>query len=351
MSNREVVARVIELACDQQGSRLIQMRLDASGRYTGSHQNPDDIFGAAFVTALHEMVLPCLAELVVSPFANYTVQKLMVLGTQEQRNELAGWLRGRVVDMSFHLYGCRVVQRALDVASLELQSQLAAEFEPAVLRCVRDCNANHCIQKVIERVPPHRLQFVVDALMDAGVIIEMATHTFGCRVVQRLLEHGTSDQTRPLLVELVQAVPALSQDPYANYVIQHVLKHGRAEHRTTVIDRLRGQYVLCAQHKFASNVIEKAIEHGSATEREQIIDELLGADADGWGFLSIMKHRYGNFVASKCFSFANSRQKVRIQALVEQNLDALLSFTFSKHLARIICPPLSPARPAQRKGR
>lgn len=51
----------------------------------------------------------------------------------------------------------------------------------------------------------------------------MSTHPYGCRVIQRILEHCTQEQTTPILEELHQQTEQLIQDQYGNYVIQHVL--------------------------------------------------------------------------------------------------------------------------------
>ena len=37
-----------------------------------------------------------------------------------------------------------------------------------VLKCVKDQNGNHVVQKVIEKVKPERLQFIIDAFTEGG---------------------------------------------------------------------------------------------------------------------------------------------------------------------------------------
>lgn len=56
-----------------------------------------------------------------------------------------------------------------------------------------------------------------------GQVFTLSTHPYGCRVIQRILEHCTGDQTSPVLEELHQHTEQLLQDQYGNYVIQHVL--------------------------------------------------------------------------------------------------------------------------------
>ena len=59
-------------------------------------------------------------------------------------------------------------------------------------------------------------------------VYSLSTHPYGCRVIQRILEHCTSEQTTSILQELHDSTEQLLQDQYGNYVIQHVLEHGKA---------------------------------------------------------------------------------------------------------------------------
>lgn len=83
-------------------------------------------------------------------------------------------------------------------------------------------------------------------------VLQLSTHPYGCRVIQRILEHCTSDQTNPILEELHSETENLVQDQYGNYVIQHVLEHGRPEDKSKLINSVRGKVLTLSQHKFAS---------------------------------------------------------------------------------------------------
>lgn len=54
-------------------------------------------------------------SLMCDVFGNYVVQKFLEHGTPEQRARLAGAMRGSVKALSLQMYGCRVVQKALEV--------------------------------------------------------------------------------------------------------------------------------------------------------------------------------------------------------------------------------------------
>lgn len=62
-----------------------------------------------------------------------------------------------------------------------------AELDGHIMRCVRDQNGNHVIQKVIECVPSPRIANLLDNFLLC--VVPLSAHPFGCRVVQRILEH------------------------------------------------------------------------------------------------------------------------------------------------------------------
>jgi len=71
------------------------------------------------------------------------------------------------------------------------------ELDGNILRCVKDQNGNHVIQKVIECLPRDQLEFIVGEFN--GQVMQLSTHPYGCRVVQRVLEHCTEDQYKPVM--------------------------------------------------------------------------------------------------------------------------------------------------------
>ncbi|KAL0604958.1 Pumilio-like protein 1 [Plecturocebus cupreus] len=132
-------------------------------------------------------------------------------------------------------------------------NEMVRELDGHVLKCVKDQNGNHVVQKCIECVQPQSLQFIIDAFK--GQVFALSTHPYGCRVIQRILEHCLPDQTLPILEELHQHTEQLVQDQYGNYVIQHVLEHGRPEDKSKIVAEIRGNVLVLSQHKFARCVL------------------------------------------------------------------------------------------------
>lgn len=69
-------------------------------------------------------------------------------GSPEQRSVLVEKIRGQVMVLALQMYGCRVIQKALETLDEEGQASIISELEGQVLKCVKDQNGNHVVQKV-----------------------------------------------------------------------------------------------------------------------------------------------------------------------------------------------------------
>lgn len=68
------------------------------------------------------------------------------------------------------------------MVDVDQQSQMVSELSGAIMKCVRDQNGNHVIQKCIECVPQDRIQFIISSFY--GQVVALSTHPYGCRVIQ-----------------------------------------------------------------------------------------------------------------------------------------------------------------------
>lgn len=74
---------------------------------------------------------------------------------------------------------------------MDQKTKMVMELDGQIMRCVRDQNGNHVIQKCIECVPENSIQFIVTTFYDQ--VVTLSTHPYGCRVIQvrkiNLLHH------------------------------------------------------------------------------------------------------------------------------------------------------------------
>ena len=74
---------------------------------------------------------------------------------------------------------------------------IVSELEGNILRCVKDQNGNHVIQKIIECLPKDKLEFIIQSFN--GQVMQLSTHPYGCRVIQRILEHCNEEDNKSVL--------------------------------------------------------------------------------------------------------------------------------------------------------
>lgn len=229
------------------------------------------------------------------------------------------------------------------------------------VRCIHDQNGNHVIQKAIECVPTDKLPEILEACMVD--ITALSAHSFGCRIVQRILEHCTLPHVvNSVMNTVLAATGVLTRDQFGNYVIQHVVQHGTRQQRSHIISKLAPNVVQLAQHKFASNVIEKCLMFGSAADRELLVSYVLARPSSAGGerrthqpgeasdgaaagdappagednLVAMMKHQFGNYVVQKLLEMCSPQQQEMLLARIRSQAPALRKYPYCKHiLARV----------------
>ena len=63
----------------------------------------------------------CYFSLMTDVFGNYVIQKFFEFGTSEQKQTLAQRVRGHVLPLALQMYGCRVIQKALESIPADMQ--------------------------------------------------------------------------------------------------------------------------------------------------------------------------------------------------------------------------------------
>lgn len=119
----------------------------------------------------------------------------------------------------------------IEYLSSEEQAAWILELHGHVLQCVKDANGNHVNSLTIHRSITSLLMpclfKVIQKFLEQSVsehptlvrifkshVFEMATHPYGCRVLQRCYEHVDPEVVKPLLQEMHTKTLNLMQDQY-----------------------------------------------------------------------------------------------------------------------------------------
>lgn len=174
--------------------------------------------------------------------------------------------------------GCRLVQDAIEAAaSDDERSRITAELQGRVWEALRCPHANHVLQKCIAASGPKASQFIINEILLRGRAgaQDAARHRYGCRVIQRLLEHCRPEQVEHLVEAFLSSAMALSRHEFGNFVMQQVVEHGTPSQRHRLACVLAQHARAAGSDMTACAVVTKALRHCSEKDARTLAQELV----------------------------------------------------------------------------
>jgi len=222
-----------------------------------------------------------------------------------EKERVLAWLGNHVLALALAPCSCRVVQRLLEVLAGNERDWLMVGLFPHVVELYESPHGNHVLTKAIEVLPRQSLLPVVAHVEQKGVVA-VARHAFGCRVLERLIEHGDETQMCGLIDVIVQRAEELARHQYGNFVVQHLLEHGSSRRRTLVLDRLLPSLPHLSMHRTATHVVQQALNTCSAQGQHTMAQALLQAEG-AHSLLQIAASRYGSYVVEEMFNLFGNK--------------------------------------------
>jgi hypothetical protein len=242
-------------------------------------------------TVIFQEIHSYVIELMVDPFGNYLIQKLLENVNNEERITLVKIASSQFVQIALDSHGTRALQKLVECIDSQEEAKIIVDsLKDDVVSLSTDLNGNHVIQKCLQRLTPFDSQFIFDAA--AKSCLEIAVHRHGCCVLQRSLDFGSAEQCNELSLCISKYAKELSLDPYGNYVIQYVLsKDADDEAARKIVDVVKSNIVEFSLHKFGSNVLEKCLK--ATKYNTELIDDLITHEHD---LVTLLNDSFGNYV-------------------------------------------------------
>lgn len=143
-----------------------------------------------------------------------------------------------------------------------------------------------------------------------GLVLSTAWHLAvterGCRIVQKALEVGTTEEQQLIASKLHGHVREALMSPHANYVLQKCVEVLPPEEVQFVVAELQGHAVEFAKHQFGCRIFQRLIEHCPLQQTEALIVELLDDCAN------LCRDQYGNFVIQHVLKYGSVQHRAVI---------------------------------------
>ncbi|KAG6406782.1 hypothetical protein SASPL_134393 [Salvia splendens] len=278
-----------DIAKDQHGCRILQRIFEQ-----GTSQDVQIIFIE---------IIDHVVELMVNPFGNYLMQKLLEVCNEEQKTHILLRLTeepGELVRISLNTHGTRVVQKLIETLKTRQQISLViSALDPGFLALIKDLNGNHVVQrclqcfttedskkitswllnlKTLDGFSPLGNVLLLSMLKDwflyvensellhafrafifvgaAKYCLDIAMHQHGCCVLQRCITHSTGEFRENLVAEISANGLLLAQDAFGNYVVQFILELKIPSATSKLTRQFEGNYVHLSRQKFSSHLLQ-----------------------------------------------------------------------------------------------
>lgn len=257
---------------DQQASIFLQQKLKG-----GSEDIRESI-----ISAVTELCTP----LVTNRFGNFLVQRCIEYASAAQRSNLVQRMVGHMKDLSVDIFGCHVVQKALDFTDDdELKRQLVDDLLESVDETINHKYACHVWQRVFEldkgMRSPHFMQSVIDSLR--GRWLEISSSESGSLVIQTMVQNCTYEELalNNALDEISSAVKSLAVSRWGSWVVRQLCSmtgSGGDAIRSLVYEELSSDLTFYGLDYSACRVLETIVQSDESKDgalRKRYVDWLV----------------------------------------------------------------------------
>ncbi|XP_016469600.1 pumilio homolog 12-like [Nicotiana tabacum] len=310
----DFAGRIYLMAKDQNGCRFLQRKFAE-----GTSEHVEKIFPEIIVH---------IVELMIDPFGNYLVQKLLEVCNEDQRMQILHAITrkaGDLVMISCDMHGTRAVQKVIETLKTPEQfSMIVSSLKPGLVNLIKDMNGNHVAQRCLQYLTPEYSEFLFEAAITNCV--ELASDRHGCCVLQKCLSQSDGGQRHRLIYEIASNALVLSQDPFGNYVVQYIFDIGNPWATADIFDQLRGKYADLSMQKYSSNVVEKCLKHADEERCSYIIEELISDPR----LDQIMQDPYGNYVIQAALNISKGALRAALVEAVRAHVPILRTSPYGK---------------------
>jgi len=193
-------------------------------------------------------------------------------------------VQGIVVPLALDARGCRLLQLALEKADNHARRELVAEFRGHVREALDSPHANHVLQRVIELLPPNTVLFILNELASSWDMSSVVQHRFGCRLLERMMEHFTACENARSTLDFYLVNGAFGDltshcfHMFGTHFMQHLLEYGTYEKQMLVRNALCLDLRKAALDEFAVGVLDNALTYLPLADQQALAQEVIAQD-------------------------------------------------------------------------
>ena len=160
-------------------------------------------------------------------------------------------------------------------------------------------------------------------------IVEIATNSYSCSALQKLIDLGTNKQKQQLLINLINNTDNLVGNQCGLYVLQFIMNKNNYYINDTILDKIINKIIFLSKRKYSSNVIEKCLETCSPEK----VNVLINIYNNETIIRDLIKDIFGNYVIQKLLIVCtNDEIRKQILRYIATEFNNLKNLSFGQKL-------------------
>jgi len=160
---------------------------------------------------------------------------------------------------------------------------MSMEFFGQVCDALESPHAHHVLQRIVELMPPSSVSFILRELQSKWSPAFVARHRFGCRVLERVIEHfpacpHAGAELAYFLEGILHDAAPHCYHSFSTFVMQHILEYGNVEQQRAIVSSLRTDLWRAALDMHAVGCLDKALSFQPFEDQVALASAILDAE-------------------------------------------------------------------------
>jgi len=231
---------------------------------------------------------------------------ILASGSDADKHALLLQLHPIARQLALSKSGCRIVQKALEVAGGLDRDVMIAALKEHVVELYESPHGNHVLSRAIEVLPASKIHFIISAVLGRGLAV--SKHRFGCRIICRLVEHCGEEAIGELLDEVLAETDELARHAFGNFVVQTAMEHASPLRRSAMLSQLLPGFAMLAMHRTGSLVAQRVLDYCDDAGQNLAIQALVRGEGAA-SIVDIACNRYGSYVLEQLAGIHHSARE------------------------------------------
>ena len=308
MSLQEITNKLDLIARKKNGCKYLE-------KFLKTMDNSSEIINKVFYPKLYWIKL---YELSNDLFGNYFIQEMIPQLDTNNLISFTNMVANNLLNLCLNPHGTRVVQILINTIKdnrFGLLLLLKNELSKIMGELINNLNGSFVLMHYAIQIKDNEM--IYDFLNNN--IVEVATNSYSCSALQKLIDIGTNQQGQKLIINIINNINNLVGNQFGLYVLQFIMNKKNYYINDAILGKIMDRIIFLSKRKFSSNVVEKCLE----TCSPKSVNNLINIFNNQTIISDLIKDNFGNYVIQKLLIVCTNEQ-------IKNQILKYISFEFKK---------------------